>query len=169
MDLPKDVTLFVLREGLEIYGQPDKQERGRIRRIADKARTWYDVWKKNWVIGQTTGQKVLGTDGEYIEVFVVQSDWLAKNFTTGLFGKFGSYIKSGSIGYIHTLDFDKGVYFLAKDGAPMGFGDTVLGGAGTGTLAKDDEGQGTNYDTIIWVLVFVLAMVAGYRALNKRK
>jgi hypothetical protein len=183
---PKDTTIFVLKDGLEIFGQPDKQSRVKVRRIADKARTWHETWRKYWVIGQTTGEISKGIDGDYLQVLVVQSDWLRRNILTGILGKIAGYLKGDSVGYIPLPGIDGVVYYFAKDGKPINFGTTILGSSGTGTTQNtpvpdgatpgttgNGTGTGTgSSNTILWVVVAVLALVAGFvgfRKLSKPK
>lgn len=164
MDIPKGTTVFVLRDGINIYAEPNKNTDRKVLRVALKSRTYEPQWLKGWLVGEATGQQKTENGSTFIEINVIQSDWFRKNVFAGWQWK-------DSIGYIPTDAFIKDVYLFSKDGVPINFGETIVGTGGTGTQDGSGNGGGDTTDTttlILWVMVFVLAMVAGFKALKRK-
>jgi hypothetical protein len=160
MEIIKDTTVFVLRDGITIYGEPVISKDWIIQRVAGKQNT-YRAWVKGDTIGKSTGQNVEKGGVKFLEIECIACQWTRKNFLA-------NWKIENVLGYIPISSIPSDVYIFNLNGTPLSFPETIV--PESPANSKDGNGGGaSSTDTVLWVLVFLLAMVAGYKALNRKR
>ncbi|WP_428658936.1 hypothetical protein [Runella sp.] len=159
MDIQKDTTIFALRDGIKIYGEPVISEDWIIQRVQLKQNT-YRAWVKADQIGKSTGQLITKNDVQFLEVECVACLWTRKTFL-------GNWKIANVMGYIPINALKSDVYFFQKDGTPISFPETNVPEALEN--GNKEGGDSTSYTTLLWVLVFILAMIAVYKAVKRKR
>lgn len=165
MSVQKGTVLYAKRDGISVYGEPRKDSFTHQRTVSGKKKEYFD-WLKGSRIGTATGQMATTADGTFVEVTCELCNWRKRVI---------DWVREDKIGYL-LISEDSFYYFQGlpspQADAPVntpvpdsGTPGTTGNGTGTGGTGTD-AGTGTS-NTILWVVVAVLAVVAGFLGVRK--
>lgn len=166
MSVQKGTVIYAKNDGINIYQEPIKNDLvWKMTKSGQKQK--YFEWVKGARIGTATGEMTTNADGTYIQVYC-ELVWWRKRLVDS--------VREDKLGYL-LISEDSFYYFV---GLPDSQADTPVNtpvaDTGSGTPGTNGSGSGSGEDTgsntILWVLVAVLALVAGFlgfRKLSKRK
>lgn len=163
MSVQKGTVLYAKRDGISVYSEPNKGSSTRQRTITGKKKEYFD-WLKGSRIGTATGQMATTGDGTFVEVNCELCNWRKRVI---------DWVREDQTGYL-LISEDSFYYFQGlpspQADAPVNtpVPDTTTGNTGTTSNGTDTgTGTGTGSNTILWVVVAVLALVAGFFGVRK--
>lgn len=154
MSVKKGTVLYAKRNGINIYGEPRKDSGKILMTIPGKKKENFE-WVQAARIGMATGRVAENADGVWIEVKCELTYWRKRVI---------DWVREDQIGYL-----------LQSEDPFYDWGDTLpnpQGDAPVNTPVPDDGKNppppgGGNNNTILWVVVAVLALVAGFLGFRK--
>lgn len=162
--LKKGQVVYASRNGITIYQEPVKNDAVWKATKTGQKKAYYD-WSEGQRIGTITGQVAEKPDGTWIQINC-ELVWWRKRVV--------DWVREDKLGYV--LLSDLSIYHFgdtlpnpdadAPKNTPVP--DTTTGNTGTNTNGTDTgTGTGTSTNTILWVVVAVLAIVAGFFGFKK--
>ncbi|MFN8349414.1 MAG: hypothetical protein U0X91_30715 [Spirosomataceae bacterium] len=164
MSVQKGTVVYAKRDTINVYGEPRKDSFTHNRTVSGQKNKYFD-WLKGSRIGTATGQMTTTADGTFIQVNCELVKWRKRVI---------DWVREDQTGYL-LISEDSFYYFQGlpdpQADAPV---NTPVTDTGTGTGNTGTNGSGTgngtgtdSQNTIIWVVVAVLALVAGFLGFNK--
>lgn len=158
MSVQKGTVLYASRNGINIYGEPRKDSGKILMTIPGKKKENFE-WVQAARIGMATGRSATNADGLWIEVKCELTYWKKRVI---------DWVREDQIGYL--LQSENPFYDFAdtlpnpQADAPV---NTPVPDSATPGTTGNGPGTGTGSNTILWVVVAVLALVAGFFGVRK--
>lgn len=164
MSVQKNDYVFAKRDNIKVYQEPKKESELWQRTVSGQKNKYFD-WIKGAQIGKATGRMVENADGTFVEVTCELIRWRKRLI---------DWVREDEIGYLLVSD-DSFYYFKNLPTQPTAPANTpvpdTLTGNGSGTTGNGtNNGNGSGTDTtgtVLWVVVAVLAIVAGFLGFKK--
>jgi hypothetical protein len=159
MSIKKGSVLYAYRDGINIYGEPRKDSGKILMTIPGKKGANFE-WKQAARIGTATGQMATNAEGVWIEVTCELTFWRKRIV---------DWVREDQKGYLLQSEnpfYDWGDTLPDPQAdAPTNTPVSDSGTTGTGTTGNGTGTASTN--TTLWVVVAVLALVAGFLGFKK--